>query len=303
MTAAPALRRKRASNTRACRGNLGLAETHQTLVLNNLRSRIAVETDGQLKTGRDVVIAALLGAEEFGFATTALVTLGCIMMRVCHLNTCPVGVATQNPELREKFRRRSRARGELHALHRAGNARAYGRVGLSHDQRNGRTLGPNRNAPRGRALEGQGPGLFRDSLPAQGRVRRSDAIARFRRITAWKTRWIIRCCSILAAPALERKEKVKAKLRYSQYQSRGRHDSRQRSHAALRSAGLAGRYHSFSFPRLRRAELRRVHSAGHDARARRRRQRLLRQGTFRRKNRFVSAGRLDLCAGRKHHRR
>jgi len=82
---------------------LGLAETHQTLVLNNLRSRIAVETDGQLKTGRDVVIAALLGAEEFGFATAPLVSLGCIMMRVCHLNTCPVGVATQNPELRKNY--------------------------------------------------------------------------------------------------------------------------------------------------------------------------------------------------------
>ena len=82
---------------------LGLAETHQTLLLNNLRSRIAVEADGQMKTGRDVVIAALLGAEEFGFATAPLVTLGCIMMRVCHLNTCPVGVATQNPELRAKF--------------------------------------------------------------------------------------------------------------------------------------------------------------------------------------------------------
>jgi glutamate synthase (ferredoxin) len=82
---------------------LGLAETHQTLVLNNLRSRIAVETDGQLKTGRDVVIAALLGAEEFGFATAPLVTLGCIMMRVCHLNTCPVGVATQDPQLRARF--------------------------------------------------------------------------------------------------------------------------------------------------------------------------------------------------------
>ncbi len=82
---------------------LGLAETHQTLVLNNLRSRIVVETDGQLKTGRDVAIAALLGAEEFGFATAPLVVLGCIMMRVCHLNTCPVGVATQNPELRKKF--------------------------------------------------------------------------------------------------------------------------------------------------------------------------------------------------------
>jgi glutamate synthase (ferredoxin) len=82
---------------------LGLAETHQTLVLNNLRSRIVVETDGQLKTGRDVVIAALLGAEEFGFATAPLVALGCIMMRVCHLNTCPVGVATQSPELRKNF--------------------------------------------------------------------------------------------------------------------------------------------------------------------------------------------------------
>ncbi|MCT7949765.1 glutamate synthase large subunit [Ancylothrix sp. C2] len=82
---------------------LGLAETHQTLVLNNLRSRIAVETDGQLKTGRDVAIAALLGAEEFGFSTAPLVTLGCIMMRVCHLNTCPAGIATQNPELRKSF--------------------------------------------------------------------------------------------------------------------------------------------------------------------------------------------------------
>jgi len=82
---------------------LGLAETHQTLVLNNLRSRIAVETDGQLKTGRDVVVAALLGAEEFGFSTAPLVTLGCIMMRVCHLNTCPAGIATQDPRLRQDF--------------------------------------------------------------------------------------------------------------------------------------------------------------------------------------------------------
>src|SRR5262249_47270708 len=82
---------------------LGLAETQQTLVLNDLRSRIVVEVDGQLKTGRDVVIGALLGAEEFGFATAPLVALGCIMMRVCHLNPCPVGVATQDPRLRAKF--------------------------------------------------------------------------------------------------------------------------------------------------------------------------------------------------------
>ena len=82
---------------------LGLAETQQTLLLNGLRDRVVVQTDGQLKTGRDVVIAALLGAEEFGFATAPLVVMGCVMMRVCHLDTCPVGVATQNPVLRERF--------------------------------------------------------------------------------------------------------------------------------------------------------------------------------------------------------
>ncbi|RLK49222.1 glutamate synthase large subunit [Microbacterium telephonicum] len=82
---------------------LGLAETQQTLMLNDMRDRVVVQADGQLKTGRDVIVAALLGAEEFGFATTALVVEGCIMMRVCHLDTCPVGVATQNPVLRERF--------------------------------------------------------------------------------------------------------------------------------------------------------------------------------------------------------
>ncbi len=82
---------------------LGVAETHQTLVMNDLRSRVVLQTDGQLKTGRDITIAALLGAEEFGFATAPLITLGCMMMRKCHLNTCPVGIATQDPELRKKF--------------------------------------------------------------------------------------------------------------------------------------------------------------------------------------------------------
>ncbi|MEY3705040.1 MAG: hypothetical protein RLY29_412 [Actinomycetota bacterium] len=82
---------------------LGLAETQQTLILNGLRDRIVVQTDGQMKTGRDVIIAALLGAEEYGFATAPLVVSGCVMMRVCHLDTCPVGVATQNPELRKRF--------------------------------------------------------------------------------------------------------------------------------------------------------------------------------------------------------
>ncbi len=83
---------------------LGLAEAHQTLVMNNLRGKVRLQADGQLKTGKDVIIAALLGAEEYGFATAALVVLGCVMMRKCHLNTCPVGIATQNPELRNRYR-------------------------------------------------------------------------------------------------------------------------------------------------------------------------------------------------------
>ena len=82
---------------------LGLAEAHQTLTMNGLRGKVIIETDGKLMTGRDVAIAAMLGAEEFGFATAPLVTMGCVMMRVCNLDTCPVGIATQNPELRKRF--------------------------------------------------------------------------------------------------------------------------------------------------------------------------------------------------------
>ena len=82
---------------------LGLAETQQVLLMNGLRDRITVQVDGQMKTGRDVIVAALMGAEEYGFATAPLVVEGCVMMRVCHLNTCPVGIATQDPELRKNF--------------------------------------------------------------------------------------------------------------------------------------------------------------------------------------------------------
>ena len=117
---------------------LGLAETQQVLVLNKLRDRIVVQVDGQMKTGRDVVIGALLGAEEFGFATAPLVVMGCVMMRVCHLNTCPVGIATQDPELRKKFTGQAGVRRELLPLHRAGSARADGGARLPHDRRDDR---------------------------------------------------------------------------------------------------------------------------------------------------------------------
>ena len=105
---------------------IGLAETQQTLVLNDLRSRIWVQTDGQLKTGRDVVIAALLGADEMGFATAPLIATGCMMMRACHLNTCPVGIATQDPELRKRFAGHARARRQLLLLRRRGGAADHG---------------------------------------------------------------------------------------------------------------------------------------------------------------------------------
>ena len=111
---------------------LGLAETHQTLIQNGLRSRVVIETDGKLMSGRDVAIAALLGAEEFGFATAPLVTMGCVMMRVCNLDTCPVGIATQNPELRKRFRGQAGVCGELHALHRPGAAGDHGQAGRAH---------------------------------------------------------------------------------------------------------------------------------------------------------------------------
>jgi glutamate synthase domain-containing protein 2 len=117
---------------------LGLAETQQVLVMNDLAGRIRVETDGQLKTGRDIAIAALLGAEEFGFASSALVASGCIMMRVCHLNTCPGRIATQDPGAAEEVRGQARARRELHDVPRRGAARDHGRARLPQGRRHGR---------------------------------------------------------------------------------------------------------------------------------------------------------------------
>ena len=137
-----------------CPWEIGLAETHQTLVINRLRGRIAVQVDGGVRTGRDVVIGALLGAEEFGFATAPLIAVGCIMMRKCHLNTCPVGVATQDPVLRAKFTGQARARHQLLLLRRRGGARDHGRARLPHVRRDDRPDRSARQGPRHRALEG-----------------------------------------------------------------------------------------------------------------------------------------------------
>ena len=136
---------------------LGLAETQQTLLMNGLRDRIVVQVDGQLKTGRDVVIAALLGAEEFGFATAPLVVSGCVMMRVCHLDTCPVGVATQNPELRKTLHGQARVRRELHGVHRTRGARVPRDVGLPFDLGSDWSRRVDRRRQGHRPLEGVGP--------------------------------------------------------------------------------------------------------------------------------------------------
>ena len=151
---------------------LGLAETQQTLVLNKLRDRIIVQTDGQLKTGRDVVIAALLGAEEYGFATAPLVVMGCIMMRVCHLDTCPVGIATQNPKLREKFRGQAEHVVNFFQFIAQEVRELMAELGFrTIDEMIGRSdLLDMRQGPR--PLQGPGAGLQQDLLPARHGPRR-----------------------------------------------------------------------------------------------------------------------------------
>ena len=136
---------------------IGLAETQQTLVLNDLRSRIWVQTDGQLKTGRDVVVAALLGADEMGFATAPLIATGCVMMRACHLNTCPVGIATQDPELRKRFAGAAGARRQLHVLRRRGGAPDHGAARHPAVRGSRRPRRPAGGRRRDRALEGARP--------------------------------------------------------------------------------------------------------------------------------------------------
>ncbi len=182
---------------------IGLAETHQTLVLNRLRSRIAVQVDGGLRTGRDVVVGALLGADEFGFATAPLIAAGCLMMRKCHLNTCPVGVATQDPVLRKRFKGDARAHHQLLLLRRRGSARIHGQARLSHLQRDDRPVAdarprqgdqalegararlrphvPQADAGRGRhhlSLDRAGPWSGKGRRPRADRIRRSGAGAR-----------------------------------------------------------------------------------------------------------------------------
>ena len=205
---------------------LGLAETHQTLLLNNLRSRITVETDGKLMTGRDVAIAALLGAEEFGFATAPLVVLGCVMMRVCNLDTCPAGIATQNPVLRKNFTGKPEyvetfmrfiaqdLREHMAAL---GIRRLVDMVG--------RTDLLDMEAAKGNPKTEE-PRLLEDLLQAAVCPTIGAATARRPRTTASTISLDRRVLLGLCAPALERAAKVNVTIPDTQRQPRRRHDPR-----------------------------------------------------------------------------
>ena len=262
---------------------LGLAETQQTLLLNGLRDRIVVQTDGQLKTGRDVVIAALLGAEEYGFATAPLVVSGCIMMRVCHLDTCPVGVATQNPVLRERFTGKPEFVVNFFEYIAEEVRELLAELGFrTLDEAIGQVERARRRAGR-RPLEGRGPRP--DADPPRGRAWPSSSPARTcaapRPRTTGSTKALDNELIRLAAPALERGEPVRAQLAVRNVNrtvgTMLGHEVTKR----VRRRGAARRHDRPDPDRLGRPVVRRVPAARHHAPARGRRQRLRRQGPLR----------------------
>ena len=217
---------------------LGLAETQQVLLMNRLRDRIVVQVDGQMKTGRDVVVAALLGAEEFGFATAPLVVMGCVMMRVCHLNTCPVGIATQDPELRKTFGGKPEfVQNFFHFI--AQEVRELmAELGFrTLDEMIGRAecLDFERAT---RALESEGPGPVAD--PARARdaaplmAPAACAARRLQRRTPGLTPCSIAALIAQAQPALEHRVPVELSFPDSQHRSHHRHHARLRGDAAFR---------------------------------------------------------------------
>ena len=262
---------------------LGLAEVQQTLLLNGLRDRITVQVDGQLKTGRDVVIAALLGAEEYGFATAPLVVSGCIMMRVCHLDTCPVGVATQNPRLRQNYSGKAEhvvtffqyvaeevreylARLGFRTLEEAiGHAEVLDtRPAVDHWKAAGLDLGPVLHVP---------------DLPVGTALSRTTAQDHGLQHALDNT--LLQLCE----GALADGTPGAARAAGAQRQPHGRHDARRRADPPARRPRAAGGHHRPDLPRQRRAVVRGVPAARHHPATGGRRQRLRRQGAVRRHGR------------------
>ena len=280
---------------------LGLAETQQVLVLNKLRDRIVVQTDGQMKTGRDVVIAALLGAEEYGFATAPLVVMGCIMMRVCHLNTCPVGIATQDPELRKKFTGTPEMVQNFFRFVAEEVRELMSELGFrTIDEMIGRAdcLDIDRAVQHWKAKGlDLTPLLHQPALPAS--VARRKVREQDHELDVTLDNDLIRVAHAGArAQAAGRVQRV-----HSQRGSHRRDDARVRSDAASRRVRLARRHDPHQLHRIGRSELRRVRAARHDDDAGRRRQRRLWQGTVGRQADRLSAAAVHVqVAGQHHHR-
>ena len=278
---------------------MGLSEAHQVLTLNRLRERVLLRTDGGIKTGRDVVIAAMLGAEEYGIGTASLVAMGCIMVRQCHSNTCPVGVCTQDPKLRAKFKgtpekvvnlfsfiaeevREILAQLGFRSLHeiigRTDLLRQVSRGARYLDDLDLNPLLAHADAgPRVRALHGRGP---------QRGARHA------------------RCADDQRRPAaVHARREDAAALQRAEHPSRRRHAACRHDHAQVRHGGAAARHRDGAPARLRRPVARRLRGARHQARSVRRRQRLCRQGPVRRHHRRA-AHRVEHARARaQHHHR
>ena len=280
---------------------IGLAETQQTLVLNDLRSRIWVQTDGQLKTGRDVVIAALLGADECGFSTAPLIATGCIMMRACHLNTCPVGIATQDPELRKRFQGTPEhvvnffffVAEEARQIMRRLGIRRYedlvGRVDLLEADAAIEHWKGARRRPDARA--GRAAGRRRRAAPS--RPAAGLAAARRARLDADRER----------ARRDRPPDGGHRRLRRAQRQPDRRRPALERGHEGPRRRRPAAADDPLHAARQRRAVVRRVAGAGRRADPVRRRQRLHRQGPVRRRaDRAPARGRDVQGRGERPHR-
>ena len=283
---------------------LGLAETQQTLLLNGLRDRIVVQVDGQLKTGRDVVVAALLGAEEFGFATAPLVVSGCIMMRVCHLDTCPVGVATQNPLLRERFNGKPEFVENFFMFIAEEVRELMAQLGF-------RTVNE---------MVGQVNALDTVQAAAHWKAHKLDLTPVLHEPESAFMNQDLYCSSrqdhgldkaldqqliVMSREALDSGTPVRFSTDDRQHQPHRRHHARPRADESLWRQWSSGRHHRHHLRGLGRQQLRRVRAQGHHAAGLRRRQRLRRQGSVGRADRAAPLGPRPgrLCRRGQHHRR
>ncbi len=276
---------------------IGLAETQQTLLKNDLRSRIIVQTDGQLKTGRDVAIAAMLGADEYGFSTAPLIATGCIMMRACHLNTCPVGIATQDPGAAQALQGQARARRQLLLLRGGGAARDHGLARRPHARRADRTQRPAGRRRGDRALEGPRGRPHAHPPPAGSAGGHAAATPAAAAVGARRRARLEPDQGRRAGARASRAGR--ARDAGAQRQPLRRRPAVEPDRTAPRRRGPARGHGEGRAARLRRAELRRLAGTGRDVHAARRRQRLHRQGPVRRHRRRDAARRRDVRARRR----